>query len=84
MLICLLKKFKRNKLSWRYGSQPCRQKFMERIPLEEILKHMEDREVIRDRKRDFTTDKLSLTNLVAFYDGVTALVDKGRVMEVIF
>lgn len=57
---------------------------MEHIPLEEILKHMEDREVIRDSKRDFTMDKLCLTNLVAFYDGVTVLVDKRRVMDVIF
>lgn len=54
---------------------------MEQIPLEEILKHMEDREMIRDSKCDFTMDKSSLTNLVAFYDGVTG--DKGRVMDVI-
>lgn len=56
---------------------------MEQIPLEEILKCMEDREVIRDIKHDFTMDKLCFTNLVAFYDGVAALVDKRRVMGVI-
>lgn len=42
------------------------------------MKHMEDREVIRD-----SMDKLCLTNLVAFYDEVAALVDKGRVTDVI-
>ncbi|RMC14810.1 hypothetical protein DUI87_06986 [Hirundo rustica rustica] len=83
LLICLLKKFKENKLSWRYGSQPCRQKITDQIRLQEILKHMEDREGIRDSKRDFTMDKSCLTNLLAFYDGVTTLVDKGRVMDVI-
>lgn len=58
-------------------------KIMEHVLLEDMSKHIRDREAARDRKHGFTKRNPCLTNLVFFHNGETASMDKGRAAGVI-
>ncbi|KAJ7411584.1 Ig heavy chain V region C3-like protein [Pitangus sulphuratus] len=44
---------------------------------------MENKEMVVDSQHGFTKSRLCLTNLVAFYDGITAVVDEERETDII-
>ncbi|CAM4665230.1 unnamed protein product [Caretta caretta] len=57
---------------------------MEQILKESILKHLEERKVIRNSQHGFTKGKSCLTNLIAFYDEITGSVDEGKAVDMLF
>ena len=58
---------------------------MEQMFPKPILGHTENKdEVTGGNQHGFTKDKSCLTNLVAFCDGVTASVAKGRATDAIY
>ncbi|CAM5145932.1 unnamed protein product [Eretmochelys imbricata] len=59
-------------------------KIMEQVLKESILKHLEERKVIRNSQHGFTKGKSCLTNLIAFYDEITGSVDEEKAVDVLF
>ncbi|CAM5171002.1 unnamed protein product [Natator depressus] len=57
---------------------------MEQVLKESILKHLEERKVIRNSQHGFTKGKSCLTNLIAFYEEITGSVDEGKAVDVLF
>ncbi|CAM4597074.1 unnamed protein product [Lepidochelys kempii] len=57
---------------------------MEQVLKESILKHLEERKVIRNSQHGFTKGKSCLTNLIAVYDEITGSVDEGKAVDVLF
>jgi len=57
---------------------------MEQILLEAMIKHMEQREGLRDNQHGFNKRRSWLTKFIAVYDGVTSSVDKERTTDVIY
>jgi len=56
---------------------------MEQLIWDVISKQVEEKKVIRCSQHEFTKGKSRLTNLIAFYDGMTAWVDEGRAVDVV-
>jgi len=59
-------------------------KMVEQLILEVIVKQVEEKKVIRSSQHGFTKGKSCLTNLIAFYDGVTGWVNEGRAVDVVY
>ncbi|CAM4652513.1 unnamed protein product, partial [Caretta caretta] len=59
-------------------------KIMEQVLKESILKHLEERKVIRNSQHGFTKGKSYLNNLIAFYDEITGSVEEGKAVDVLF
>ena len=56
-------------------------KMMVRLILKVIIKQVEEKKLIRSSQYRFTKGKSCLTNLIAFYDGMTGWVDEGRAVD---
>jgi len=59
-------------------------KMMEQLILEVIVKQVEEKKAMRSSQHGFTKGKSCLINLIAFYDGMTGWVDKGRAVDVVY
>ncbi|PKU44228.1 rna-directed dna polymerase from mobile element jockey-like [Limosa lapponica baueri] len=60
------------------------EKVMERLILDVIPKHVEEKKVIRSDQHGFTKRKSCLTNVIAFHYGMTGWVDEGRAVDIVY
>jgi len=59
-------------------------KVMEQLILDVIIKQVEEKKVIRNSQHGFIKVKSCLTNLIAFYNGMTGWVDERRAVDVFY
>ncbi|PKU40857.1 rna-directed dna polymerase from mobile element jockey- hypothetical protein [Limosa lapponica baueri] len=59
-------------------------KMMEQLILGAISEHLEEKKAIRSSQHGFTKGKSCLTNLIAFYDGITGWMDEKRAVGVVY
>ena len=59
-------------------------KVMEQLIPDVIIKQVEEKKVIRSSQHGFTKGKSCLTNLIAFYDGMTGWIHEGRAVDVVY
>jgi len=45
---------------------------------------VEEKKIIRSSQHGFTKGESRLTNLIAFYNGMTGWVDEGRAVDVVY
>jgi len=57
---------------------------MEELILKVITEQEEEKKVIRSSQHGFIKGKSCLTNLIAFYNGMTSWVDEGRAVDVVY
>lgn len=57
---------------------------MEHFILESIYRHVKDKKAFRSIQHEFTKGKSCLTGLINFYDDMTALVDEGRAVDIVY
>ncbi|GAB0205230.1 mitochondrial enolase superfamily member 1 [Grus japonensis] len=57
---------------------------MEQLILGVINKHVKEKKVIGGGQHGFNKGKSGLTNLIAFYDGMTGWVDEGKAVDVVY
>ena len=55
-----------------------------KLILEAIIKQVEEKKVIRSSQHGFTKGKSCLTNLIAFYNGMSVWIDDGRAVHVVY
>mgnify|MGYP001857176640 CR=1 FL=1 len=55
---------------------------VEKILMETMLRHVEDREVTQESHHGFTDGKSCFINLETFHGGVTASMNKGRATDI--